>query len=83
MSRSVSLAIAAGAALLLAGCVGPIKGNDTGGIIAWSPEAEAAAPALAMEQCGLYGKEGRISSVTRGYGNYIAYSCRWVPRRAY
>lgn len=78
MIRGLGLAAALAASALLASCVGPLKGNDTGGIIAWSPEAEAAAPQIAIEQCAMYGKDGRVSSVTRGYGNYIAYSCRWV-----
>lgn len=81
MIRCVLLSAVLGAAMLLASCVGPLSGNDTGGIIAWSPEAEAAAPQIAMQQCAGYGKEGRVSSVTRGYGNYIAYSCRWTRFR--
>jgi hypothetical protein len=58
------------------------KGNDTGGIISWSCENEAAAHAIAAAHCGYYGKYERISSVHRQYGDYIAFNCLWNPRQA-
>lgn len=58
------------------------RGNDTGGIIPWSCENEAAAHAIAAAHCGYYGKYQRISSVHRQYGDYIAFNCLWNPRQA-
>jgi|SRR6476646_888438 hypothetical protein len=58
------------------------RGNDTGGIIPWSCENEAAAQAIAAAHCGYYGKYQRISSVHRQYGDYIAFNCLWNPRQA-
>ena len=59
-----------------------VKGNDTGGIISWSCEAEAAAPAIAAEHCARFDKFHRITSVHRQYGDYIAFQCLWNPRIA-
>jgi hypothetical protein len=58
------------------------RGNDTGGIIPWSCENEAAAHAIAAAHCAPYGKYQRISSVHRQYGDYIAFNCLWNPRQA-
>ena len=71
-------------ALLLAGCgvYGP-KGNDTGGIIPWSPDNERAARSIAQDNCGRFNKFARITSIRRVYGDYIAYECRFeLPRRS-
>jgi hypothetical protein len=57
------------------------RGNDTGGIIPWSCENEAASQAIAATHCGYYGKYQRISSVHRQYGDYIAFNCVWNPRQ--
>jgi len=62
-----------------AGSYGRIKGNDTGGIIPWSCEAEAVALDAAGEHCSSYGKYPRITSVHRQYGDYIAFACLWTP----
>ena len=59
-----------------------VKGNDTGGIISWSCEAEAMAPAIAAEHCAWHNKYPRITSVHRQYGDYIAFNCLWNPRQA-
>ena len=42
------------------------RGNDTGGIIPWSCENEAAAQEFAGAFCARYGKFHRITSVTPG-----------------
>jgi hypothetical protein len=55
------------------------SGNDTGGIISWSCEAEALAPAIAAEYCARWDKYPRITSVHRQYGDYIAFRCLWSP----
>ena len=54
-------------------------GNDTGGMISWSPENEALALPAAQAHCGSYGKYARITSVYRQYGHYIGFSCAF-PR---
>jgi hypothetical protein len=59
-----------------------VKGNDTGGIISWSCENEAAAAVIAAEHCAGWGKYPRITSVHRQYGDYIAFNCLWNPRQA-
>jgi hypothetical protein len=69
----------AASSLMMTACagVGPFKGNDTGGIIAWSPEAEATALDAAMDHCARYDKVAKITSVHRQYGDYIGFICRW------
>src|SRR5262249_53981740 len=55
------------------------KGNDTGGIIPWSCEAEADAQVIAADFCARWDKYHRITSVHRQYGDYIAFVCLWSP----
>ena len=57
------------------GVYGP-KGNDTGGIIPWSPTAELTAMDVAQADCGHYNKRAAITAVTQHYGDYIVYECR-------
>lgn len=60
--------------------VGPgVHGNDTGGIIPWSPENEWRAPALAQAHCARYNKYARTTSIVRQYGHYIGFECVWSP----
>ena len=54
-------------------------GNDTGGIISWSCENEAMARQIAGAYCARWDKYPRITSVNRGYGNFIAFHCLWSP----
>jgi hypothetical protein len=56
-----------------------LKGNDTGGIIAWSCDNEAAANHLAAAHCAWYGKYHRITSLQRQDGAYIGFQCLWEP----
>ena len=66
--------------VLLGACVGPgpgLTGNDTGGIITWSPEHQQVAPEWAADHCARYGKFARITSVHRQYGDYIAFRCEF------
>ena len=53
------------------------KGNDTGGIIPWSPENEANAFEIAQRNCGWYNKFAVPTSIYRRPGEYIAYKCVW------
>jgi hypothetical protein len=71
-----------GAALLLAACgIGPgLTGNDTGGVISWSPENHLYAREMAAAHCAKYNKNARITSVRARYGDYIAFVCRFDRR---
>jgi hypothetical protein len=57
------------------------KGNDTGGIIPWSPENEANAAQIAQDNCGFYNKFAVATSIHRVPGDYIGYICVWDPPR--
>jgi len=54
-----------------------VVGNDTGGIIPWSPFTLRFARAIASAHCGQYFKYARITSVHRQYGDYIGFVCRF------
>ena len=59
--------------------VPPFKGNDTGGIIAYSLATQADARLLAVNHCATYGKVVRFLSVQANEGGYLSFACRWVP----
>jgi hypothetical protein len=70
--------------LLLSACAGPgpgLTGNDTGGIIPWSPANRVLAVEWAQAHCARYGKIARITSVQAQYGGYIGFACRFDRRR--
>jgi hypothetical protein len=55
------------------------KGNDTGGIIAYSLATQADARQLAVDHCASYGKVVKFLAVDARYGGYLSFACRWVP----
>ena len=57
------------------------KGNDTGGIIPWSPENERDSFEIATAQCARWNKFPIATSISRRPGDYIAYKCVWDPPR--
>ena len=59
--------------------VPPFKGNDTGGIIAYSLASQMDVRQLAVDHCAYYGKVVKFLSVDPQYGGYISFACRWVP----
>ena len=59
--------------------VPPFKGNDTGGIIAYSLAQQSDARQLAVAHCAYYGKVVKFLAVQAYEGGYISFSCRWVP----
>jgi hypothetical protein len=59
--------------------VPPLKGNDTGGIIAFSLARQVDARQLAVDHCASYGKVVKFLAVQPNEGGYISFSCRWVP----
>src|SRR5215813_601106 len=59
--------------------VPPIKGNDTGGIIAYTVAKQADARQIAVAHCASYGKVVKFLAVDPQPGGYISFACRWVP----
>jgi hypothetical protein len=59
--------------------VPPFKGNDTGGIIAYSLATQTDARVLAVQHCASYGKVVKFLAVDARYGGYLSFACRWVP----
>ena len=59
--------------------VPPVKGNDTGGIIAYELAQRADARQLAVAHCATYGKVAKFLAVDPHYGGYVSFACRWVP----
>ena len=55
------------------------KGNDTGGIVAFSMATQQDARQLAVDHCGSYGKVVKFLAVQPYDGGYISFACRWVP----
>ncbi len=65
-------------ATAFAGFAGPgpgITGNDTGGIIPYSPSIERIYRDLAAAHCARWGRLFHITSVHRRYGEYIGFVC--------
>ncbi len=83
MFRETATFAALVAVLALAACgIGPgLTGNDTGGIINWTPDHQRVARAWASEHCARYGKIARISSVYARYGQYISFECMFPRHR--
>jgi hypothetical protein len=63
----------------LADWVPPFKGNDTGGIIAYSLASQIDARQLAVDHCARYDKVVKFLAVDAREGGYVSFSCRWVP----
>ncbi|MBI5261201.1 MAG: hypothetical protein HY852_05210 [Bradyrhizobium sp.] len=59
--------------------VPPFKGNDTGGIIAYSLARQVDARQLAVDHCAAYGKVVKFLAVQPYDGGYLSFACRWVP----
>ena len=59
--------------------VPPFKGNDTGGIIAYSVAHDIDVRQRAVDHCAYYGKVVKFLSVEPHDGGYISFACRWVP----
>ncbi len=78
--------LAATAALLSLSCGAQagwwgIRGhsNDTGGIIAWSPEIADHYREIAAAECARWNKLAIVTSVHPVYGDYVDFVCLW-PR---
>ena len=53
--------------------------NDTGGIIAWTPEIAGSYREIAAAECARWDKVAIITSVHPVYGDYVNFTCVW-PR---
>ena len=75
---AISLLLVSGASAwndILNSVWGP-KGNDTGGIIPWSPALRAYGyHAAAQAHCEGYHRVARITSVHARYGDYVGFEC--------
>lgn len=56
-----------------------VTGNDTGGLIQWTPENDANAVQIAADFCAQYHKYPRLTSIHARYGDYIGFACEWRP----
>jgi hypothetical protein len=90
MRRTMVIVAALGAALSLsatgvalatwAGPASPgprpgITGNDTGGIIPYTPELEGAYSGIAADYCARWHRLSQITSKHRMYGDYVSFVC--------
>lgn len=77
MALTGALTLAA-AGVAYAGFAGPgpgITGNDTGGIIPYSPALERIYPQMAAAHCARWHRLSHVTSVHRVYGDYISFVC--------
>jgi hypothetical protein len=72
------------------GCAGPgprMTANDTGGMIAWSPEIDPVYHDMAAAHCARWNRIAKITSAHRWEGDYIAFVClydrQYDPRKAW
>ena len=63
-----------------------LTGNDTGGIMAWTPDIDLTYRDIAAAHCARWNRLAGITSVHRTYGDYIGFQCiydrRFDARRA-
>lgn len=52
-----------------------VTGNDTGGIIPYSPAIERIYRDMAADHCARWGRLAHITSVKRRYGEYVSFVC--------
>ena len=94
MRRMLASAVVVHVVVALASCAragadgpGPgLTGNDTGGIIQWTPAIAHTYKEIAVAHCAHWNRYAGISSVHRIYGDYIGFRCvydrRFDPRKA-
>jgi hypothetical protein len=77
LTGALTLGVGAGGAAR-AGFAGPspgITGNDTGGIIPYSPDLKGIYRQMAQAHCARWGRLSHVTSVHRRYGDYISFVC--------
>ncbi len=64
-----------------------VTGNDTGGIIQWTPEIRHYYREIAADYCARWNRNVRITSVHARYGDFVGFRClydrRYDPRKAW
>jgi len=71
----LSMALTGAAAARFAGPGPGVTGNDTGGIIPYSPDLEGVYQQMAQDHCARWRRLSHITSVHRTYGDYISFVC--------
>ena len=56
-----------------------VRGNDTGGIIAYTVAQVSDARQIAVDHCARYGKVAKFLAIDPQPGGYVSFACRWVP----
>ena len=77
MALALALTVAA-AGVAGATFTGPdpwITGNDTGGIIPYSPDIEGSYEQMAQNYCARWNRLSHVTTVHRVYGDYISFVC--------
>jgi hypothetical protein len=77
MALAIALIVAA-TGLARATFTGPdpwITGNDTGGIIPYSPDIEGSYEQMAQNYCARWNRLSHVTSVHRVYGDYVSFVC--------
>ena len=74
LSAALLVSVPAGA-----GWFDAIQGNDTGGIVPWTPNLHETLEATASAHCASYNKIALITSVPQQPGDYAAFVCAF-PR---
>ncbi len=63
------------------------RGNDTGGIIPWTPEIADSYRQIAAEHCARWHRIAKITSVHAWYGDFVGFRCltdrSYDPRKAW
>jgi hypothetical protein len=75
LSGALSLGLGGVAVARLLGPGWGITGNDTGGIIPYSPYIEDQYQDMAAGHCARWHRLSHITSVHRRYGDYIGFVC--------
>lgn len=57
--------------------VPPLKGNDTGGIIAYAAYPPEQIRDIAFHHCASWGKIAKLTGVQARYGGYVSFACLW------
>jgi len=57
-----------------------LTGNDTGGIIQWTPDVDLVYRDIAAAHCARWNRLAGITSVHRTYGDYIGFQCIYDRR---
>jgi hypothetical protein len=75
MGALISIAAIGAAPANILGPGWGITGNDTGGIIPYSPDIRRVYREMAADYCARWGRLSHITSVHRRYGDYIGFVC--------